>query len=203
MAKPKKSESLPVLAPGVEAEWQRSNATYIAGRAHLDGTDELADQLERKWGVGRLRLLVNAELREKFDRQRYLYNQALYHGTLEDVRRESARMAAGWRALDRAATEAGAAPIDANTVFEIADDNGGVIQVVQEWPHKPVQGDERRRAVYTMQEIKTLLAGFPALVRAKEKVPGAEVIAARYQTPRDPLDGILTSEPELSDEIPF
>ena len=43
--------------------------------------------MEAKWGCDRLRLLVGPELREKFDRQRYLLNQAIWHGDLEAVRR--------------------------------------------------------------------------------------------------------------------
>jgi hypothetical protein len=49
----------------------------IAGKAHLDGVDALAAEMERKWGCDRLRLLVAADLREKFDRQRYFLNQAI------------------------------------------------------------------------------------------------------------------------------
>ena len=41
--------------------------------------------------------------REKFDRQRYLVNQAIWHGELEDVRRETGRMVNAWLALDRVA----------------------------------------------------------------------------------------------------
>ena len=42
--------------------------------------------MEDKWGNGRLRLLVSTELREKFDRQRYLLNMAVTNGALADVR---------------------------------------------------------------------------------------------------------------------
>jgi ectoine hydroxylase-related dioxygenase (phytanoyl-CoA dioxygenase family) len=60
-------------------------------------------------GNREVRLLVSEELREKFDRQRLLYNQAVWHGDLEDVRPQSKRMVKAWRALDKAAEEAGAA----------------------------------------------------------------------------------------------
>ena len=63
--------------------------------------------MEAKWGCDRLRLLVGPELREKFDRQRYLFNQAIWHGELEAVRREANRMVVAWQTLDRAATAAG------------------------------------------------------------------------------------------------
>ena len=36
-------------------------------RAALDGVDAVATAMERKWGVGRLRLLVSDDLRARFD----------------------------------------------------------------------------------------------------------------------------------------
>jgi hypothetical protein len=89
-----------------EKSWARTPGTYIAGRAYIDGADETAAEMEAKWGCDRLRLLVGPELREKFDRQRYLLNQAIWHGELEAVRRESGRMVMAWQALDRAAVAA-------------------------------------------------------------------------------------------------
>ena len=38
--------------------WEQSNATYLVGRAAIDGADALALECERTWGAGRLRLLV-------------------------------------------------------------------------------------------------------------------------------------------------
>ena len=38
-------------------------------KAILDGVDAIARQMEGKWGVGRLRLLVGDALRIKFDAQ--------------------------------------------------------------------------------------------------------------------------------------
>jgi hypothetical protein len=75
MAKTKQlADTRPMGAP---TSWARTNGTYIAGKAHLDGVDALAAEMERKWGCDRLRLLVSPDLREKFDRQRYFLNQAI------------------------------------------------------------------------------------------------------------------------------
>jgi hypothetical protein len=41
--------------------------------------------MERKWGCDRLRLLVSTEMREKFDRQRYLFDAAVWHGDLRGM----------------------------------------------------------------------------------------------------------------------
>src|SRR5262245_16824412 len=49
-----------------------------AVKAALDRLDHVAREAERKWGIGRLRLLVDDELRAKFDRQARLLDDALW-----------------------------------------------------------------------------------------------------------------------------
>ena len=89
---PKAKATEPEIRPlGSDHSWARTHGTYLAGRAYIDGADETASEMEAKWGADRLRLLVTPELREKFDRQRYLFNAAIWHGDLESVRRESGR----------------------------------------------------------------------------------------------------------------
>ena len=119
---------------GDERSWARSNGTYIAGRAYLDEADQTACEMEAKWGADRLRLLVGPELREKFDRQRYLLNQAIWHGELEDVRRESMRMVKAWLALNAAAEAAGKLPISPH-VWEVALGDGSVAAIVPDNDH--------------------------------------------------------------------
>ena len=68
------------------APWQATYGMFITGQAWVDELTLCVEGMERKWGAGRLRLMVGPELREKFDRQRYLTNQAVWHGGLEDVK---------------------------------------------------------------------------------------------------------------------
>ena len=56
------------LAAGVFATDAMAPSEY-AIRAILDGLDPVAHEMERKWGVGRLRLLVDDSLRARFDAQ--------------------------------------------------------------------------------------------------------------------------------------
>lgn len=195
-----KSNPLPDTRPGMP--WAGTNGQYIAGRAYLDEADHTAAQMEAKWGADRLRLLVAPEMREKFDRQRYLLNQAIWHGDLESVRRESMRMVKGWLALDRAATEAGAAVLSPS-VWEIAMPDGGVAAIVPDASHySAVQADGRKVAVYTLEDVARLLAGFPELAAVKHAFPGAKVTAVRRSVD-DPLDSVGDTSTSLDDEIPF
>src|SRR3954468_24554258 len=100
--------------------WAPTYGSWIAGRSHLDAVDAVATEMEAKWGVGRLRLLVPADLREKFDRQRLKLNGAIWHGkSIEDVRVESERMVKAWQALDAKATTLAQEPLAAS-VWEVA-----------------------------------------------------------------------------------
>jgi hypothetical protein len=212
MAKPKLIAGDTALTPAADSRrWAASHGTYIAGRAYLDEADQAAAQMEAKWGADRLRLLVGPELREKFDRQRYLLNQAIWHGELEAVRRESMRMVNAWIALDRAAEAAGAKKLDP-LVWEVAvpenaqADGAGayVAAIVPDNTHAHrVVGDQRKVVVFTLEEIARLLAAMPAVAKAKQVWPGASVTAVRRSVD-DPLLAIDdTSEPLDQDALGF
>lgn len=182
--------------PEPSASWKQAQSTYIVGRSCLDGVDAMARDMEAKWGVGRLRLLVDAELRGRFDSQRAKLNRAIESGELEDVRRESARMENAWRALDAAAVAAGASPL-APQVWEVALPNGQVAALVREAAEaRAVRSEGRYLSIYTLNEIANLIVGFPEIVKAKDVFPGAEIVRVGPIT--DPLQS-----GDFDDAIPF
>jgi hypothetical protein len=184
-----------------------SPGLYIARQAHIDEVDKLAAKLETKWGCGRLRLLVGPELREKLDRQRYLFNQAIWYGELEDVRREAERMCNAWRFLDNEATALKLPPADERSL-EVTLNDGTVVVICADPSAVAAQVlDERRKQIWTLDEIGRVLDAFPALSKAKHTFPGAEVIQARRRV-SDALQGLADSEapidqPFARDAIPF
>ncbi len=195
MVKPKLSE---VTGNDTSPAWQRSHGTYLAGRAAIDGVDALAREVEQRWGAGRVRLLVPTELREKFDRQRHLFNEAIWHGDLEEVRTQSVRMERAWRAVDATASAAGKSVLSPE-VWEVALESGVVVAIVRTNDDaRHVAADGRKMAVYTLEEIGRLLSAWPTIAAVKEKFEGATV-AAIYDR-GDPLDGMPDV---LNDDIPF
>lgn len=181
--------------------WAQSHGTFIAGQARIDEADKAAVAMEAKWGAGRLRLLVGPDLREKFDRQRYLLNRAIWHGQLEDVRHEAGRMVKAWQALDRHAEQAGA-PRLLPQVLEIALEDGSVAAIVPDNESASlVNAEGRKLSVYTLDEIGRLLVGFPTIAKAKLSFPGAEVVRVTRSIP-DPLDAIVDTDLPI-DEVPF
>ena len=201
MPKPK-IDTRPLGSP---QSWARTPGTLISGQAHIDGVDQLAHRMELRWGAGRLRLLVSPELREKFDRQRYLLNQAIWHGDLEAVRRETSRMAAAWMALERAAVAARALVMSPE-VWEVRLEDGSVAAIVRspEEAHAVVASG-RKLAVYTLDEIGRILSHHSAVTEAKLTFPGATVEAVRK--PSDPLHAFADTaaglDDEIHDDIPF
>lgn len=188
---PNADKGVAVTTPTIP--WMQTPGMYIAGRAALDEADALEVELELKWGRDRLRLLVSTELREKFDRQRYLTSHARWRGDLEDVRREARRMAAAWRALDKAATEAGAEVLDP-AVWEVTLQDGTVATLVRD-PQMAnrVLAEGRRVNVYTLEEIAHMISAFPEVAKAKEVFPGAEVTVTKTRV-KDPLRTSVGSE---------
>lgn len=202
--------------------WMATPGMYIAGRAALDEADALEVEMELKWGRDRLRLLVSTELREKFDRQRYLTSQARWMGELEDVRREAGRMAKAWIALDKAA-EAGGAQVLDPAIWEVCLNDGTVATIVKE-PQlaNRILAEGRRINVYTLEEIAHMISAFPEIAKVKKEFPGATVTKTKthvtdpLQTPLGstteegifdttaPIDGAPTGfDWEKGDDIPF
>lgn len=178
-------------------EWQASSSTYLAGRAHLDGVDALAVDMERKWGVGRLRLLVAAEWREKFDRQRLRLNLAIRTGTVAELETESKRMLLAWETLDRLATEAGVTTLPAE-VWEAPLPSGeSVVAIVRGEVRPPHDG--RAIQVWTLDEIARVIEAFPAVAKCKEIWPGATVETIR-PPPTDPLEHLDEAGDLFQDE---
>jgi len=180
-------------------QWQQSAGMFIAGQEHVDEMDLTVIAMEQKYGVGRLRLLVPIELREKFDRQRYLTNQAIWFGDLEAVKRETARMVKAYQALDQAATAAGKTGISPD-VWEVVLPDGSVAAIVKTNAEAFAVSREGRLAkVYTLDEIGRLIYGFPDIAKAKELWPGAEVTAVRTNI-RDPLEAIHSTHQGIDDQ---
>jgi hypothetical protein len=186
---------------GAANSWARTPGEYIAAQAHIAGVDHVAVTMEAKWGVGRLRLLVSPELREKFDRQGYLLNQAIWHGGVEAVRVQSARMASAWQALDRAATAAGAEVLSPK-VREVRLEDGTVAAIVPDGAHAHAAvASGRHLAVYTLDEIGRLLSHYPQIAQAKAVWPGATVEAVR-RPEGNPLDAFPDTDIGLDDPLP-
>jgi hypothetical protein len=147
----------------------------------VEALDEVAGQMERKWGVGRLPRLVGVDLAEKFYRQAELLDQALKDeatgGSMANVEYHAGRMVNAWMALNAAAEAAGAVPASGKYLTaRMADGRSLVICVDSEavgvW-HAENKGSAA--AVWTMDEVAKMLEGFDLVNRTKHLFEGATI----------------------------
>ena len=184
------------------APWQATYGMYITGQAWVDELTLCVEGMEHKWGAGRLRLMVGPELREKFDRQRYLTNQAIWHGDLEEVKTQCRRMINGWKALDKAAGDAGLerCPTEA---WEVVGASGLVHVIVRTIDDATDYKMGRQNAcVYTLAEMAVILDALSPVEALKSAFPDAEVVQLRRDV-GDALDDVHDTQGDLDDEIPF
>ncbi len=167
-------------------EMNNSEATRI--QAVIDGVDNIAKTMELKWGVGRLRLVVSDDLREKFDRQYEKLNGAIWAGVSREVEIHGPGMIRAWQALDAAATAAGELPLDP-VVWETVTESGTVLAVVRtNADAHAVVASGRAVDVWTMEEVGRMAEASGIVAKIKTTFPGAKV--TRILSNKSPDDGI-------------
>ena len=85
---------------------QESKAVMI--NSIISGVDKVAIEMERKWGINRLRMLVPDADREKFDRQTANFDMAIGTSDTNEIRLHADSIKLAWAALDEIANAAGA-----------------------------------------------------------------------------------------------
>lgn len=170
-------------------------------QAVLDGVDHVASVMERKWGSGRLRLLVDHDTRARFDRQMAKWNDTVWPvGKKPDARaveETGNAMIRGWQALDRLAIEAGHEPLPPQ-VMETTLDDGTVLAVVNSQADAwLVPRDGRRIVVWTLAEVARVASSNDLINRIKTTFEGSTVTAVRDPTAGGQFDF------DIGDQIPF
>lgn len=165
----------------------------------IDGVDFIATQMERKWGIGRLRLIVDDQLRTKFDAQFEKFNAAIEAGQTDLISVQAEGMKRAWQALDKAADAAGQKPLSAEVWEVTLPGSGRIVAVVRtsEEAHLVATPD---RETWTLSEISHLIEHAGTLVAdIKRTFPGAEITAIHGKTnpPDKPFDW------SKGDDIPF
>ncbi|RPF98052.1 MAG: hypothetical protein CBC23_009285 [Rhodospirillaceae bacterium TMED63] len=160
-------------------------------KAIIDGVDFYAKTMEKKWGVDRLRLLVDADLRSRFDQQLRMFNDAIFSYQLGPVREHAEAMMRGWKALDEAARLSGADLIAAE-VWEVRMPSGKVCALVRdEAEARHVAAEGRYVEVWTVEEVGRMIEGpWKTIGKVKQAFPGA--LVADYRSKELP-----------NDELPF
>lgn len=168
--------------------------------AHIMGVDEVARRYETEWGVGRLPMLVDDEMRAKFMRQGARFRDAfeaayaskvLTRDQLDAAAKAAGGMQRAWVALDAAAKAAGHKPVDPD-IWEAVLEDGSIACIVRtNADASKVLRDGRALNVWTLDEVARAIDALPDIVRAaKETWPGTKVVE-RSQRAKGVLDDPL------------
>lgn len=153
-------------------------------RAMLESLDERAHAMERKWGVGRLRLLVSELLRIKFDAQKERLDEAIRSGQERYIALQVDGMKRAWTALDKAADDASEKPLSP-TVWEcVLPSTGEIVSLVRTEVESHHVARECR--VFTVAEIARLIeAARNGVLEVKRVFPGATITGIRRKAQVD------------------
>ena len=158
-------------------------------RRQVDAATKQLRAMEARWGVGRLRLLVDLDLATRFDRQRDKLRHAIAADDPILMLTHVTGMQRAWLALDAAATAAGAEPL-APTIWQCQlPASGKVVSIVRTAAEaRAVDGE-----AWTLDEVAVLIERLgDDLRQVHAAFPGAELVEVRDR---------LTSQ-ALDDEIP-
>jgi hypothetical protein len=161
--------------------------TYDAISAVTAGVDEVAHEMETKWGVGRLVLLVDDDIRAKFNRQLRRFDEAIQSNDLERIQQTGAATRRAWVALDLAATIAGKPQLQPD-VWEAHLEDGRVVVICRTNAEAHAEVRSGRHAeVWTLDEIARILVAYPGL-GAPRVFPGGLVEPVESRQLVEPAD---------------
>lgn len=150
-------------------------------QALVDGVDAVTVAMERKWGMGRLPLLVSDDLRTRWYRQWDHFTATLAAGDEAVMEACAPATIRGWQAMDASATGDQHPPMNPD-VWEIDMGDGRVVGVVRDASEASVAASWARfhgRELWTLDEIKELIRAAGRTVgQAKQLFPGARVTKA-------------------------
>jgi hypothetical protein len=150
-------------------------------------------KVERKWGVDRLIWVVGGDLRNRFEKQMDLLNEAI--DKMQDVEHQVDVTLRGVAALEQAAIAAGVQPLKGEWIEGKMPDGRVLAIVPNDYEVSRVKRDNREMVVYSVDEIGRLLAAWDeskTVDAVKAVFHGATVEKVKTRT-----------EVELNDEIPF
>ena len=171
-------------------------------RAALATYDAKVRAAEVKWGIDRLPLLVEADLRDRFWAQMDVLNKAIDKGSGAEVEEAVASTIRGVEALERRAIELGAEPVSGE-VWEETTPKGAVVAVCRDRAEiAKIRDSGRIDRVYAMSEIAAIVEAFEegktgeTTKKVKSLFEGATIDSVKKKSKEEIIA-------ELNDEIPF
>jgi len=165
----------------------------------LETVDRVANEMENKWGIGRLTTLIPADLAAKFGKAKAQLDQAIDDNNPELVAVYADALARGWQALDQKALAMGHKLIGSETV-SVVTEAGRKFAFAADVPtadaaNKLLAGDVTCMAWIEAARIIEAYDKDNIIGAVKQTWPEATIAAVNQAKRDDPFD--------LDDEIPF
>lgn len=160
--------------------------------AVMMAVDAKGRAMDEKWGIGRLPMLVPAEVAGRFASQHRKFSEALQAWDYPEALKHGAAMERAYAKLEEMAIAAGASPAPPDQ-WEFETPEGLVVLVRDKRTITQVDLAGRQAAVWSLDEIASVICAHPTLAAAKQQFSGSEVISVRPKIPTEFPD----------DDIPF
>jgi len=172
------------IAPRADMNEQMRQRQQAAVDAILGPLNAFADEMERKWGTGRLKTLVPEEWALKFHTAADKLKAAIAATDMAAIREKAEVMRRGWVKLDQLATEVGAEPWTSPDIWEVRAPGGKVYAIARtdfdQWSAEQKDGV----AMYTLAEVALILEAWDRDVGTsmlKEEFPDARLTKAQMK----------------------
>ena len=178
---------------GYKAPAMYSDARRNEVSAAVNSVDEVARNLEQKWGIGKLERLAPPKLAVAFARATENFNAACEGDDLKYLIAKCDNLIDGWKALEATAIKNGHNPTDVDVWFAVAPpDQGSYSFALVKHPADlaSVSKEDAERA-YSMDEVIRIINDWESRM----------VKEVKEHFPKSHITKIETKE--FNDEIPF
>ena len=182
----------PDKTPGTDGRWTDTDTPLgvlsrcpDASLSELEDLDCVASEMEKAWGVDKLRLEVGDELRARFDAQLKKLNAAIIKNDTPKIKKAASAMRRAWWALDGAARAEGKKP--AGEAVWVGKHPSGEIVCIYTTAASIVDIAEHPSAFHVSELVKFIPA---EVLKVKKTFPGSKVSKVQQKY-------------EFDDEIPF
>jgi hypothetical protein len=178
--------------PSPEMWNERDNVAVM--NAAINALDQVARELEQRWGYGTLQRHASPDLAAKFEMANENLRIACEGDDPSLVVQKAENLAKGWRVLEKRAKEKGLKPIDERIWLHIADD-GKRYGFVNDIGIAAQVTEEHQCRVYSLDEIVRIIQRYEdeanIVAATKDAFAGAEITS------------IVKKGEDLNDSIPF
>lgn len=162
--------------------------------AIIQSVDQVAVEMEKKWGCGKLERYVSPKTAEGFEMARMAFDTAIEGGVVDEIRLKGDNLINGYRYLDKEATQLGREPSTPD-VWHISGDSGQHYAICHD-----IDAVEKIQAVegVIVMTLKELLRFYESHDATKDWVNHVKSVF-----PGSTVSSVKLPEGEMNDDLPF